>query len=122
MPIEQNLIMSPSITIAYSSIPEDPINGVIKISKIEPLKVSNTDIKNSCMFRDGSTENMKFQNMVLEYCRDKKIACASITEVPSITVLQEEIQKHMVFIEHQIESLSIMSWNEMFHNIVKNIH
>ena len=73
MPIEQDLIMSLSITIVHSSTLEDPLNHVTKISKIASLKVSNTDIKNSCMFRDGSIENMKFQNMILEYRRDKKL-------------------------------------------------
>ena len=66
-PMEQELLNSPYVQLSSSQIPEDSINGVLRLDNMDYLTLSNIHIQNSTMFRDGSIDNIQFQYKILKF-------------------------------------------------------
>ena len=117
---EQNVIHAKDVIVSNCCIPDDILNGVSRSDITNYEQVQTKDIKNSCMFRDGNSNNTKFQQELQRYefirSKGKKdsnvssdIQMASLTisrklleqnqkvlsEVPSIDFLHQQMRMYM---------------------------
>ena len=137
-PTEQKVLNDPTISVSSEQIPEDSLYGISR-SELQSLKqISQYDILNTTMFRDGSMDSVEFQRKVHYYrfvhlCTMKNNGLLSTTlsknkrtiernilhKVPTIQFLREQVDMCMDGMNVKRISHSDKSWNFMFHYIVK---
>ena len=69
-PMEQDLRNSPYVQLSSTQIPEDFINGVLRLDNMDYSTLSNINIQNSTMFRDSFMDNIWFQYKILKFQRN----------------------------------------------------
>ena len=87
---EQKLLHTKDVIVSSSFIPDDILNGVCRSEITNFGKMQANDIKNSCMFRDGTSYSTKFQQELqkYEYIRSKEkqgVNISSNIKTPTIS-------------------------------------
>ena len=133
-PIEQELLNSPYVQLSSSQIPEDSINGVLRLDNMDYLTLSQIHIQNSTMFRDGSMDNIRFQYKILKFQRNyrsrinqtavhdtniSETSVQTITAVPSIKDLKSKVCTSAMQTYKMDHSSINKTWNQMFHDIIE---
>ena len=136
--LEQKILNNSKTVIANTFIPDDLVFGVSRSDIQNLTSASNADIQNTCMFRDGSMDSMKFQQQIQRYAhmhslskqhtqkkidptdtKKMKTSTCVLEEVPTIQFLQDCVHKYLsqVNVPDDILDQNI-SWNDQFHSLL----